>query len=427
MFWLMFSINAVNYLDRFIVVAVGPALKDQFSLTDRAIGLLSTAFILVYTVTALPLGLLADRASRARVVAVAVGVWSVMSATTALARGFTGLLLTRAAVGVGEAGYYPAGTALLSSYFPRRDRARVMSRWQTGQLVGVALAFVISAALFAWFGHGAWRLAFLITGVPGLVLAALMWRVPDAPPSDRAERLTEGEPPIAHAEAISGERLGGLLDSIRAVSRIRTVRLVILLQALVYAIATPAVTFLPIYMVSAHSPFHVSRPLASLIAGTVTVGGGLCGMLLGGVVADRLSVRHPGGRVLTAALGFGLALPFYIIMLRASSLAVFIFAGVLATLALNLQAGPLTAAVQDATPPVLRATAVAVILLFGHLLGDVWAPVVVGTISTRLHEHTGTALLIVGVPVLAVATIAATLGARAYVQDITHAPSASGT
>jgi MFS transporter, Spinster family, sphingosine-1-phosphate transporter len=295
----------------------------------------------------------------------------------------------------------------------------VMSRWQTGQLVGVALAFLLSAALFTWFGQAAWRSAFLITGLPGLLLAVWMWRVPDTPPGTSPTATpADAAATDGHALSLGALSLHEIQAHIGAALRIPTVRLVIVLQAMFFTIVTPAVTFLPIYLVSHTGPFHVSRGTAALLAGGVTVVGGLCGMLLGGWVADRLSTRYPGARVLTAALGFALALPCYIVMLASTTLPIFVIAGLAATLTLNLQAGPLTAAVQDATPPALRGTAVAVILLLGHLLGDVWAPTVVGAISTSLNERTGVALLIVGVPVLVLATVVALVGARAYAHDI---------
>ncbi|HKT37917.1 MAG TPA: MFS transporter, partial [Ktedonobacterales bacterium] len=146
-FWLMFAINAVNYLDRLIVVAVGPALKADFKLLDSQIGILSSAFILVYAVAALPCGLLADRFSRTRVITFGVSLWSLMSAATAFVRSFPPLFFTRAMVGVGEASYYPAGSALLGAYYPLKKRARIMSGWQSGQLVGMVLAFGIVALL----------------------------------------------------------------------------------------------------------------------------------------------------------------------------------------------------------------------------------------------------------------------------------------
>src|SRR5581483_4370385 len=121
-FWLMFLINVVNYLDRFVAAAVGPTLKQEFGLADSQVGLLTTAFLLVYTVAGLPLGLLADRSSRARIVAIGVGIWSVFSGYTAFARGFGELFASRVGVGIGESSYLPAGTALLSTYYPLKKR-----------------------------------------------------------------------------------------------------------------------------------------------------------------------------------------------------------------------------------------------------------------------------------------------------------------
>lgn len=423
-FALMFAINALNYFDRFLVVAAGPSIKAEFHLRDREIGLLSSAFLLVYTLSAVPLGVLGDRLHRARLVGGVVAVWSIASAATGAVRGFSGLFTTRAAVGFGEAGYFPAGTALLSAYYPLRRRARVMSRWGAGQLVGIALAFIVSAWFAHWLGVSVgWRRAFLITGPPGLVLAVLMWLVaerPNIPPSASAAQVVKPSNVApggtqAGARAVltdAGTRIGTVL-------RIRTIWLVIALQAFYFVVATPAITFLPIYMRSPKGPFHIGVAEADLLAGAVLVVGGLTGVLLGGNLADWLTPRVRGGRVLAAGLGFGLALPCYAIMLLAHSLLLFVAAGALAVLALNIQAGPLTAAVQDATPHALRATAVAVTLLLSHVFGDVWAPTAVGALSTALHERSGMALLIVGLPTLAAAAAIGVFGARIYAREVT--------
>ncbi|MGZ3600160.1 MAG: MFS transporter [Ktedonobacterales bacterium] len=426
-FWLMFAINATNYLDRFLAVAVGPTLKAEFHLRDGTIGALSSAFLLVYTLGALPLGLLADRVSRARVVAAGVALWSVASTATAFTRGFMGLAATRAAVGIGEASYYPAGTALLSAYFPLKLRAKVMSRWGAGQLVGIALAFGLTAWLAHWLGAShAWRIAFLISGPPGLLLAALMWFVADTPPGGAAESSTYALAERRGAVGAGTASGGGLaLHRVRSVLRIRTVWLVLVLQAAYYVVATPAVTFLPIYLRSPRGPFHLDATHESLLMGVIVVIGGLAGVLLGGSLADWLARRLRGGRVLAAGIGFGVALPCYALMLFSRSLPVFVVAATLTVLALNLQAGPLTAAVQDATPKALRATAVAVTLLLSHMLGDVWSPWVVGSISTALHERTGVALAIVGLPTLALATVVGILGTRFYAAEVKTQPDLS--
>ena len=204
-FWLMFAINAVNYLDRLIVVAVGPALKTDFHLVDSQIGILSSAFILVYTLAALPCGLIADRLSRTRVITFGVALWSVMSTATAFVRSFPPLFLTRALVGVGEASYYPAGSALLGAYYPLKKRARIMSGWQSGQLVGMVLAFAIVALLDTIMDPSSqpWRIAFFVTGIPGLILALFIWFVKDAPKVSVEDTEDEGSKETVDAETRS--------------------------------------------------------------------------------------------------------------------------------------------------------------------------------------------------------------------------------
>jgi MFS family permease len=429
-FWLMFTINAVNYLDRLIVVAVGPALKADFNLRDSQIGILSSAFILVYAVAALPCGLLADRFSRTRVITFGVSLWSLMSAATAFVRSFPLLFFTRAMVGVGEASYYPAGSALLGAYYPLKKRARIMSGWQSGQLVGMVLAFAIVALLDSIIdpAREPWRLAFFITGIPGLILALFIWFVKDKPDvsvessqeleSDGAEHVDDAHVD-AHGAALSlSGGFGAMMQSVGTVLRIRTIWVVVALQALMFIVVTPAITFLPIYVHSENGPFHLKSNTTALVAGAIIVIGGVSGILLGGVLADKMSARFRGGRVLAVSIGFGLAIPFYALALLTSSLPLFILFGIIAVMALNLPVGPLVAALTDATPPLLRATAFAVALSLAHLLGDVWAPYLVGGISTGLHEHANLALLIVGLPCLAIAAIAAFFGARIYSSDV---------
>ena len=428
-FWLMFAINAVNYLDRLVVIAVGPALKADFNLADSQIGILSSAFILVYTLAALPCGLLADRFSRTRVITFGVALWSVMSAATAFVRNFPLLFFTRAMVGVGEASYYPAGSALLGAYYPLKKRARIMSGWQVGQLVGMVLAFAIVAILDSIIDPAKepWRVAFFVTGVPGLILAIFIWFVKDQPdvsveeaPAGEVTTAEEGgHVGDAHGAALSlNGGFRAMMETVSRVLRIRTLWIVVALQALMFIVVTPAITFLPIYVHSENGPFHLKSNTTALVAGIIIVAGGVTGLLLGGVLADRMSARFRGGRVLAVSLGFGVAIPFYALALLTQSFPLFLITAIIAVMALNLPVGPLVAALTDATPPLLRATAFAVALSLAHLMGDVWAPSLVGAISTALHEHANLAMLIVGLPCLAVACVAAYFGARIYSRDV---------
>lgn len=418
-FWLLFAINTLNYLDRLVTLAVGPTLKSEFHLTYRQIGLLGSAFLLVYTLSALPLGALADRLNaRARVVAVGVAAWSVFSGLTAFTRGFGGLFVTRAAVGVGEASYGPAGAALLASYYPPERRASVIGRWQVGQPLGALLAFLVAGALFAWLpAQIAWRAAFLITAIPGLLLAALAWRLAD----QRAEhaRPLSDLPDEAHAPrglALRMEAQSLVRQALQAL-RIPMIWVVVALQALSFIVITPAFTFLPFYVQAPRGPFHLGAAHASFALGLTLVVGGFLGAILGGLLSDRLNRGVPGGRVLAITIGFAAAIPCYAVMLVATSLPVFLLASALTALTLNLPTAALTATTQDVAPARLWATAIAVTMLLSHLLGDIWASTAVGALSTALHERIGLALLLVGLPALAVGGALSLVGVRMYARS----------
>src|SRR5207237_9678546 len=133
-------------------------------------GPLGSAFLLVYAVATIPFGIWADRAVRKAVVAVGVTIWSLATLFTGLARNYVQLFMARAVLGIGEASYYPAGTALLGDYFRKEGRARAMSVWAAGTAVGIAVGFAGGGIIASSLG---WRVAFYMTAVPGLVFAVL--------------------------------------------------------------------------------------------------------------------------------------------------------------------------------------------------------------------------------------------------------------
>jgi MFS family permease len=424
-FWLMFAINVVNYLDRLVAAAVGPRLKAEFHFSDFQYGALGTGFLLVYIVAGIPLGVLADRASRAKVIALGVLVWSLFSAATAFVRSAVELFITRIGVGVGEASYYPAGTALLSEYYPAKDRARVLSRWASGQIVGAVLAYGLSALFLKLLNPDiAWRALFLITALPGFALGVIMWFVADRPDVSPEEHQshqadTGAEAGHAHQHATVKFEGGfyGFLQQINTALSIKTVRIVIVIQAVYFVVTTPALFFLPLYLTNPKGPFHLDDSTQALVIGVVGVFGGLAGVLLGGNVSDWLGKRFEGARVLIGAFGSAIALPALVIALLTQSLPVFILCATIAIAALYLQVGPLTAAVQDATPPLLRSSAIAVTLLLSHLLGDIWATTGVGWISDQLGGRPGAALLLVGIPALLLGIIVSWIGSRLYAAE----------
>src|SRR5690242_16805750 len=148
-FWLMTIFAFLNYVDRYVFLGLSPVIQKDVGLNDFQIGLLgSSSFLIVYTIFALPLGLLADRISRKVIVSLGVAVWSVATIFTGLAGTFYTLAAARGLLGIGEASYFPAGTPLLSAHFPPAQRAKVFARWGAGALVGVAVGFLM-AGIFA--------------------------------------------------------------------------------------------------------------------------------------------------------------------------------------------------------------------------------------------------------------------------------------
>ena len=333
-FWLLIAINFLNYLDRIIFVAIGPELKVAFHMNDGQVGLTGSAFLFIYTISALPLGVLADRGSRTKVIAFGVMLWSLATWYTAIAHTFVELFLGRAALGIGEASYIPAGTALIAAYFAPQVRARVMSNWGASTLVGTAAGFVAGGIIAQQIG---WRWAFVICGVPGLLLAALMWRIPERRAYDQADAQAGSQEMLASIAGVTDQGvtqrtwqtdLRLILRQMRAILRSPTARLTIILQALALFVTTPAIIFIPIYL---KEHFHLDVQTTALLAGGVLIPGGVLGAVLGGVVADRLSRRFAGGRMLAAAIGYACALPCLVVALLLSNLILMLPVAFLAT------------------------------------------------------------------------------------------------
>src|ERR1700736_702015 len=166
----MVAINFLNYMDRYVGAALVSPIQKEFNITDAQVGLLATAFLLVYAIAALPFGFWGDRGVRHTIIGIGVTIWSLATLVSGIAANYVQLFLSRAVVGIGEASYFPAGTSLVSDYFPKEQRGRVMSIWGSGSAVGIAVGFA-GGGLVA--DHLGWRPAFYFAAVPGLLFAVL--------------------------------------------------------------------------------------------------------------------------------------------------------------------------------------------------------------------------------------------------------------
>ena len=405
-FWVMFAINLFNYLDRYVLPAALSKIQNEFRLSDTQAGALSTAFLLVYALAALPLSLWADRGARKNIIAACVAVWSCATFLSGLATGYATLFASRALVGIGEAGYFPAGTSLLSDYYGRADRARVMSRWGAGSLVGLAIGFSLGGVLAGSLG---WRAAFFITGLPGLLLALLAWRMREPARGD-----ADGWKRVESVRAVRQT----LRPQLALLFGTRTVVVGILLQVFVFWVLGAAAYWLPVYLQRAYG-FKEGK--AGIVSGGVIVVSGIAGTLLGGAFADRLTRRWAGGRVLACGLSLAVAAPCFALAVTRNGFGLFLPLFFASGLLLNMYSGPLTAVTQDVVPPAVRALVVSVTLLIGHLFGDVTSPLIVGAISDGLGggAHGLSRALLVTCPILLLcAGVVGVLGMRVVGRDL---------
>jgi len=191
-------VNFLNYIDRQVLPAVAPSMRQELGLSQTEIGFMEDALLLSFTVFALLFGTLGDRYSRTKLMAGAAAVWSVATALTALTdhspwlppalhfqlpifhltvalSGMAlGLCAVRALVGIGESSYSTITPTLIADYFPPSRRATALGTFQAAIPMGFALGYVLGGVLAHFFG---WRAAFTIVGLPGLITAIVVWRL----------------------------------------------------------------------------------------------------------------------------------------------------------------------------------------------------------------------------------------------------------
>jgi MFS transporter, Spinster family, sphingosine-1-phosphate transporter len=353
-------LNLLNYFDRQIILPMFPLLQDEFGISDFRLGLLSSAFILVHSLSALPFGYWSDRGPRQKIMAGGTLFWSFATIASGLATSFRGLLVARGLLGIGEGAYAPAGTATISDSFPLAFRARVQSIFNMGMLVGGVLGIAVGGVLAEWIG---WRKSFLLVAAPGflLTIATLHLHIPPPPPPVKRQSAWK----LFGIPAFVTILIGGALAAFAAAS---------------------FVTWGPVFGTRYHD---LSIARASVVLGAMVLAGSVMGVLFGGYVADYLQQRWPFGRALSVGSALILGTPFLWFAVQADSEFVFFACTFAATFLLTCYHGPTTAVIHDITPTDSHALAFAIYLFFVHFFGDTAAPALVGLISDRRELRSG--------------------------------------
>ena len=368
-------INLFNYLDRYLVSALVESLKhSELALSDTQAGSLMSGFLIVFALIAPIFGSLGDRMSRPRLIAFGVACWSIATALSGLAWNFTSLFLARASVGVGEAAYVTIGPSLLSDYFPRGQRGRVMAIFFCAIPVGSALGYVVGGLMDVHFG---WRMAFFVAGLPGLVLAVLCLGLRDPPrgSQDEAEPGAGGEHSAA-GDAKAGDRplFMSYLQLLRNKPYVLTI-----VGYVAYTFALGGLAFwMPAFLERMRG---IPREQATVSFGTIVVITGFIGTFAGGWLGDYCARYSQRAYLWISAIATLIAAPFAWVALTAPSQTVYLICMVVAQLMMFLSTGPINASIVNLVLPTQRASANALGVFTIHLLGDVPSPIIIGMLS----------------------------------------------
>lgn len=373
MLWTLLVVYVFNFLDRQIVNILAEPISRDLGLSDTQIGLMTgLAFALFYTILGLPIARYADKPStdRGRLIALALALWSAMTALCGLAQNFTQLLLARIGVGVGEAGCTPAAHSLIADRVPADKRPGAMAFYAIGIPLGTLLGMMIGGVLADTIG---WRMAFMLVGLPGVLLALLvMVLIPDR---NRAVR-----------PATAAEQAEGLFAA--ALSLLRSPAYVILLLAASTSsfLSYGKATWNTIFFQRSHglSPGEVGFWFG-LFGGVAAI----FGTWLGGWLANRYGSIDRRHVVTAPAIGMALAIPIAISAYFVTDWRVSLLLLMLPAVLNSLYYGPVYSSAQGLVPLRHRATASALLLFGQNLIGLGLGPLFFGMLSDWLKPQYG--------------------------------------
>lgn len=409
--WFAFAMSlalmVVDYVDRQVVVSLFPFIKRDWGLSDTQLGSLVSVVSLTVGLGSLPVALFADRVSRVKCIAAMAAVWSIATLSCMWTRNYAQLLVARALVGAGEAGYGSVGAAVIASHFPVRMRGALLAGFFAAASVGSVLGVMLGGAIAARWG---WQAAFGVLGVPGLILAVLYLKVRDYP----TVQLT---PALDRATRSTGE---AAMHIVRALGRSPTMLWVCIGGAAQLVVVSAIWSWLPSFLNRVHG-FAPDR--AAVIAALIVLGGAVGSVVWGGVV-DRAGLRRPARKLHTMA---ALCLLSLVLLVAAFGLHAWNPAAP-AALQLALVAaggfvmtctvGPVSAVVIDVVHPGVRATGSSVLALFQNLFGLAVGPVVAGLLSDAFGlEAALTAMPLFALP----AALAMLVAGRTYENDAVRA------
>ena len=361
-----------NFADRQILIILQEEIKEDLQLTDTQLGLLTgLGFALLYTTLGIPIAKLADKYNRKNILAFSLGFWSLMTVLSGRALNFFQLLLTRIGVSAGEAGGMPPSHSIISDYFPEKERGTAFSIYSMGVPIGILLGFIVAGLIASEYG---WRAAFYALGIPGILLAILMYFIVKEPIRGQIDGQIENKKDPTFKEVI--EELFSK-------------------KSFLYLCLGAGFTTFSSYSLNNFMPSFIQRVHGvDLMTVSINLGlsigiGGLIGALIGGRLADIKGAKNKKWYLYVPMLSCITSFfPALIILFTASSkialAAIFPYAVFNAAFT-----GPVYAVGQTLANVKMRAFATALILLFMNGIGLALGPLSAGMLSDFLEPSLG--------------------------------------
>jgi len=371
-FILLWLLYFFDYVDRMVVAALFPFLKSEWGITDAQCGMLVSAVYWAILIFSFPVSIVIDRWSRKKAIGIMAVLWSLATVACAFTKNFGQLFAARTAIGLGEAGYAPGGTAMISALYPEKKRSLLIGIWNSSIPIGMACGLVAGGYIAT---HWGWRHAFGIVALPGLIISVLFFFVKDYKTVGLEQTVAKG--PEVGIAAVKKKKMDKM-DIVREFIRTPSLLLTYLGFAGMMFVSTSLSTFFPTYFVRVQG-----MPLqkATLVTSGIML---VCiiGSPLGGWIADwwmkwkiqsRLYVAAIAA-LLTAFLNFS---AFHFFQGGMIQYAVFMLAAICSI----AYASSAIAVTQDVVHPGLRAISYALCVVTQHVLGSAIGPIATGAFS----------------------------------------------
>jgi MFS family permease len=385
---LLLAAYTFNFIDRTIIATIGQAIKVDLKLTDTQLGLLGGLyFALLYTILGIPIARLAERFNRVTIISVSLVIWSGFTALCGAAASFGQLALYRFGVGVGEAGCSPPSHSLISDYYEPKKRASALSIYS----FGIPLGTMFGAVAGGWLAQEfSWRVAFVIVGVPGLLLALIVKLVVKEPPrghSEIVERPLEAEGVVVEPAPKPAFSLATEFSELWAVTKILFGKWPVLHMVLGVTIASfgsyGSGAFVPPYFVRTYG---LGLAQVGLIVGLIGGFSAGIGTLVGGFLTDWAGKKSVKWYALTPAIGLIVCTPIYITAYLQTSWQTTALILLIPGIFHYTYLAPTFGVVQNSVEPRRRATATALLFFFLNLIALGGGPVFTGWLIDHLAQ-----------------------------------------